>query len=143
MMDEKRVSIRVLKTGALVAAVLALFLLASCGKADTSAKQEAVVKKVLDLQQVKYTDVQVKGSSIEVTYEASEATGFDNQLIIDWGTIFGTLAEFPYDPITIVNTINGQPTAKVTTTRADVHDFLRGVKNESQFWESVDIEAVK
>jgi len=122
--------------------LLLLLFLSACSK-DSSAKQEEVVKKVLDLQQVKYADVQVKGSSVEITYEASEATAFDNQLLVDWGTIFGTMAEFPYDPITIVNTINGEPTAEVITTRADVHDFLRGVKNESQFWESVDIKAVK
>ncbi len=123
---------------------MALLLVTACSKPQTTDKttdkKVDMIQKVLTLQGIQDPIVTVRGNAIEITYEASNADDYDSQVVSDWGTIFGTLAEFDYDPIIIVNTVNGVPYATLTTTRENLHAFMVGSKNESVFWEDVGIE---
>ena len=122
--------------------LLTVLLVTACSKSgtDTGDKKVEVIQKVLTLQGIEDPLVTVRGNAIEITYEASNADDYDTQVVSDWGTIFGTLAEFDYDPIVIVNTVNGIPYATLTTTRENLHAFMTGAKNETVFWEDVAIE---
>jgi hypothetical protein len=64
---------------------------------------------------------------------------YDAQLVSDWGFIFATAAMFNYSDITIVNMINYEPTAKLTTSSENVNQLANNEINESVFWEGVEI----
>lgn len=104
-------------------------------------KESQTIAKIFDVEKIPYTAVQVKGDTLQVTYEASSADEYDSQIVADWGTIFGIAANMPYEKIVIINTINDIPTAELAASRENIRAYLDGTINETQFWERVDITA--
>ncbi len=134
------------KTAIIVIIVLTLAIFISgCGKKadDLSDLKPITLEEEFEAIGVKVSSVDTSGDTIEVMYEASEADDYDSQIIADWAVIFGVSSQFGYDKITIVNTLNDEPFAKLTTTRQNVESFAGGSINESVFWENVDIVHVE
>ncbi|MBS3176738.1 hypothetical protein J4457_05900 [Candidatus Woesearchaeota archaeon] len=126
-----------------------MFLLVACGKTETAntdkspAKQTAdvTIGKILAAQGVLHQGVKIDGSTVTVTYETSSAT-YDDQVIADWGTIFGTVAQMKYDKITILNTVNGVSYAAVTSSSDNALSFIMEKIDENAFWSNVEINVI-
>jgi len=116
--------------------ITAIFLTACVSKESQN------VAKVFTALKVPYAGVTAGGDTLEVIYEASSADEYDTQIIADWAAIFGAGSNFPYEEIIIVNTVNGEPVARLTTTSANVKAYLDYEKNETEFWSDVEIDAI-
>lgn len=128
---------------AIIASIVSVMLLTACGGASKlDAKKAQIMGKILSVNKVPYTAISSSGDKTEIIYESSAATNYDAQLVSDWAMIFATAANFNYTEITIVNTINGEPTARLTATSENVKILGNGWMNESEFWNSVEIKAV-
>ncbi len=130
-------------TLAIIACIVSLMLITACGGASKlDVKKAQIMGKILSVNKVPYTAISSSGDKAEIIYESSDAIDYDAQMVSDWGMIFATAANFNYTEITIVNTINGEPTAKLTTTSENVKILGNGWMNESEFWDKVEIKAV-
>ena len=130
-------------TWKVVCFLLALFVIASCSSVSKSvtldAKKAAILENMLRSLDVPVTSIQSQGETVEVYYETSKATAYDNQVVADWGTIFGAASELKYETIRIHNTVNGVSYATLTAEGELVNAFADGSINQSAFWESVQI----
>ncbi len=143
------------RTSIIALAFIAALLITACApskldektsldnKTSLDDKKSTIVGKILTVNDVPYTSVNSTGDTIEIFYETSDATGYDAQIISDWGMIFATSANFDYKEITIINTINYMPAAKMTATSDNVKLLGNGWINESEFWDTVKIESVE
>jgi hypothetical protein len=122
--------------------VVTLFLITACGPSKLDDKKATIIEKVLTVNNVSFTKVTSNGDKVEILYESSDATNYDAQIVSDWGMIFATSANFNYSEITIINTINDEPVAKLTATSDNVKLLGNGWLNESEFWDTVKIEAI-
>ncbi|MFH0869489.1 MAG: hypothetical protein V1866_00350 [archaeon] len=120
---------------------LAIMLIA-CGPSKLDTKKAQIIGQMLKVNNVSYTAISSNGDKAEIIYESSEANKYDAQMVYDWGMIFASAANFGYNEIIIVNTINYMPAAKLTTDSENVKALGNGEINESVFWENVRIEAV-
>ena len=135
--DIEGVDMKTIARMTIIIAMMALIFLSGCGE------NKQTVKDVLEEQGVPFKNVELTADTITITYEASDATGYDGQIIGDWGMLMGAAAGFEYENIVIINTVNDVPLAKLTTTRKNVQDFTGGIVNESVFWSDVEIRAIK
>jgi len=128
----------------LIFALIALTILVSAcsGPSELDMKKAKIIGKILEVNKVPYVAISSNGDSVEINYETSDAIQYDAQLVSDWGFIFATAAMFNYSEITIVNMINYEPTAKLTTSSENVNMFANGEIDEIVFWEGVEIKAV-
>ena len=122
--------------------IVLVFTLASCAPSKIEGKKALIIQKILDVNKVPYTTITLFGDKAEITYETSDATNYDAQIISDWGMIFAAAANFNYKEITIVNTINGEPIARLSTSSENVNLLGNDQINESEFWNAVEIKAV-
>ena len=105
-------------------------------------KVAQILAKMLDTDNIAYTKISVGGNEIIVEYEASSASKYDEQIITDWANIFFAASNFDYDKIVIINNVNGEPYAKLTTTRENVLNLINSDINEYIFFENVEIKSL-
>ena len=122
-----------------------LLLLPSCNEdAKHRDKHEQILWKMLELDEVAgVKDIAFTGKTITVIYEASEADDYDTQLIANWGSIFGAGANFPYEEIAIITTVNDVPYTKLTASQQLVLAYVHGDISDTQFWENVEFESLE
>lgn len=121
--------------------VLALFLTSCASNAKKSLTKRAQLEYAISEAGVNVDKVTETGKGVEIQYEASRATSYDSQVIVEWATIMGAAAGMGYDPISIINTVNGAKYVTITTSAQNVNDFLASKKNETVFWQDVQITA--
>jgi len=130
----------------IITIIIALvFTLAACAPSAPSeldTKKSLIIGKILSVNNVSYTAISSQGDKAEIVYESSNAMNYDAQMVSDWGMIFAAAANFDYTEITIINTINHEPAAKIVTTSENVKALGDGWINESEFWDAVEIKAV-
>lgn len=79
-----------------------------------------------------------EGGDWSLSVETSGATRYDAHLVASWGQIFGVLAWFADDTVTIINTMDGKPVFRIRARVRDILDMQRGVITEKEFmgrWE--------
>ncbi|TNF37048.1 MAG: hypothetical protein EP329_04100, partial [Deltaproteobacteria bacterium] len=86
--------------------------------------------------------LRVVGRDWTFTYEVSAATGYDDELAVRWGEIFGVLGWHSDDTVTIVNTIAGEPIVRVRATSSDIRDFARELISDATFLSRLEITAL-
>lgn len=128
----------------IIAILLAIILLAviitTCtgGKHGTTkdAQEIAAMLKKANVT-IQYIDVTRDGYAI--TYAAESATDrFDDALLYDWGTIYGTAAAFPCDRVSIITTLDSQEVHKQTASCDAILALKRRVLTETEFWSLVE-----
>jgi hypothetical protein len=118
-------------------------LITGCGPSELDNKKSAIMGKILSQNQVPYVAIASNGDKAEIIYEVSDGDDYDAQVVSDWGNIFATASLFNYTQITIVNTVNYQPYAKLTTSSEVVNALGNGYISEEEFWNQIEIEAVE
>jgi len=83
------------------------------------------------------------GGDWSLSVETSGATKYDAQLVASWGQIFGTLAWFADETVTIINTMDGKPVMRIRARVRDIMDMQRGVITEKDFMGRWEYEPVK
>lgn len=77
--------------------------------------------------------------ALRVTLEASNATEYDRQLLMQWALCFGTLGPLAEHSVRIVNTIGGRPAVSVVATREDIAALADGTLDEGSFFAQMKI----
>jgi hypothetical protein len=127
----------------IVLIIISLIIITACKPSEIDTKKALIVGKILKENKIPYTAISSNNDKIEIIYETSDATNYDAQMINDWGMIFSAAANFDYKEIIIVNTINHVPTVKLTSTSENVKLLGNGWINESEFFENIEIKAIK
>jgi hypothetical protein len=140
-MNIKMTGKRNVATIMIICLILLALTLSACGPSKADENKAQVIGNLLKTDDVPYTAISSNGKSIEIFYESSDADNFDSQMVADWASIFATAALFNYTDITIVNTINYMPAARLSTSSVNVNALANGLINESIFWNNVDIKA--
>ncbi len=118
--------------------VLSLTSIVSADKID--GKNELILKKVLELDNITINNVEISNNNIFVTIEVSEAMDYDTELIAYWGSIFGISAMLKndnesYSTVTIENLIDGEPYVYVSTNVITIQDYQNDLLEDYEFWE--------
>lgn len=121
--------------------IMALLFSGCVSEKDTKVAQ--ILAKLLDADKIDYSKISAGGNEIIVEYEASSASQYDTQIVSDWATIFSSASNFDYEKITIINNVNGEPYAKLTTTKENVLKLINSEINEYVFFENVEITSIK
>jgi hypothetical protein len=124
--------------------IIALIVLSSLSGCATKKDQNVakILGKMLSTDNIGYTKIRVGGDKITVYYEASTASSYDEQIVSDWATIFGAASNFDYEDVVIINAVNNEPYAKLTTTRENILSLINSDINEYGFFENVEIKAL-
>ena len=105
---------------------------AKAKKAETPMEEAArlLKKRGVDPSSLK----QDKRGNLSITVETSETVDYDAHLIVQWGSIFGTLAWYAKEYVIINNTVNGEFVLRIAARVEDILDFQRGVTSEEEFF---------
>ena len=107
-------------------------------------KNEDVLGRLLEINDVEYESIEITNEKIRVTIESSNASEYDTQLIAWWGLIFANAGllegeDQAYKYIIIQTNINREPIAYVSANRASVLDLMEGRIDDAMFWDEVSI----
>ena len=107
-------------------------------------KNEELLGKILDLNNVSYEDITIDNNKIIVVLETSSADKFDNQLIEWFGVVFinagllkGENQDYKY--IILQLNINKEPITYISANRVSVLDLIENRIEEDVFWTEVTI----
>ncbi len=77
--------------------------------------------------------VSQEGPDLVVVLEASAATDFDDQLLLQWAQCFGALGPLTEQAVHVVTTTGGLPMLRVTADRSDILALAHGELELSAF----------
>jgi len=77
--------------------------------------------------------VSQEGPDLVVVLEASAATDFDDQLLLQWAQCFGALGPLTEQSVHVVTTAGGLPMLRVTAERGDILALAHGELELSAF----------
>ncbi|MCO4761812.1 MAG: hypothetical protein KC502_09925 [Myxococcales bacterium] len=80
---------------------------------------------------------------LRFSYETSNATKYDDELLVVWATTFGALGRLAKRKVTIVNTVGGKPVAEVSASSHDIRGMLDGAISTRQFMQRLTITSVE
>lgn len=83
-----------------------------------------------------------RGDDLALRYETSTADDFDDQLLLVWGTAFGTLAPYAGRTVSIINTVAGRPTVQVQAEVKAIEAFVAGRLDTPAFFASLRLQAL-
>lgn len=139
-------TIIVIKFLFLLIVLLTLTSIVSADKIDN--KNELIMQKVLELDNITVSNIEISNSNIFVSIEVTEAMNYDAELIAYWGSIFGISAmlknddEF-YSTVTIENLVDGEPYVYVSTNIISIQDYQNDMLEDYEFWEESLVTAQK
>jgi hypothetical protein len=108
---------------------------------DPILMQEA--KALLTREGVNAESLESKGWDISIVYETSNADEYDDQLLVVWATIFGTLWRYTDETVTIVNTIDDERRMVIKADREDIRLFAAGVLKSDEFFSRATIKSIE
>ena len=82
------------------------------------------------------------GEDMTITYEASKAFDYDDQILADWGAMFGILQWYAKDDVHIMITIDGKPVAKVKADVDNIRKFSKGEMSREDFLQKITVSVV-
>ena len=128
--------------------IISITLMAGCSKscgADREAAADQVppeARELLTELGIDPGDLTKKGGDLSITYEASNADQYDDQIVVEWATIFGALGFFAEDSVTIINTAGGVPMASIRARTEDIDLLLSAEIEVEQFLQKLEIKAL-
>lgn len=121
----------ILVVGVVAAIILMWILLTLRSGGDLEAARE--ITALLQGEGVPIMGLTPRPGGFEVLYAAESGDRFDDALIHDWGMIYGTVAAFECEEVSIVTTLDGEPFHRQSVSCEAVRAFARGVLNEAEF----------
>lgn len=126
--------------------VLTLTTIVNADKIDD--KNELILQKILELDDVEVTNVEISNNNIFVSIEVTDAMGYDTELISYWGSILGTSAmlknnNISYSTVIIENLVDGEPYLYVSTNVVSIQDYQNNLIEDYEFWEESLVTAKK
>ena len=125
--------------------ITSLLFLSSCTNNKIDSKNEEILTKLLELEEIDVNEASISRDTILVSIEVSSADEYDEQLIAWWGTIFGYSAALQGDYIAVIieNTVNNEPYTYISTNVYTIRDFEDSIITDADFWEETLVTASK
>ena len=127
-----------------VTLIMALLVMSACSN-NIDAKNEEILTRLLELEEIDVNKVSIDKDTIFVSIEVSSADEYDTQIIAWWGTIFGYSAVLQGDYIAVIieNTVNKEPYAYISTNVYTIRDFEDSIITDAEFWDETLITSSK
>ena len=126
--------------------IVSLIMLAStafgCRPSQQELKMMEEARGLLREAGVDPSTLEKDGDDMTITYEASKAFDYDEQILADWGAIFGILQWYAMDDVHIVITIDGKPVAKVKADVDNIKKFSKGEMSRENFLNKITVSVV-
>jgi short subunit fatty acids transporter len=125
--------------------ILALLLVLSACTENADEKNEEILKKILELEEIDINKVEIQKDTIFVSMEASSAGEYDTQILEWWGAIFGISGMLKGDYLVVIieNTVNKEAYTYISTNIYTIRDFTEDRISDAEFWDETLITSIK
>lgn len=129
----------------IITLILASLLVLSACTENADEKNEEILKKILELEEIDINKVEIQKDTIFVSMEASSAGEYDTQILEWWGAIFGISGMLKGDYLVVIieNTVNKEAYTYISTNIYTIRDFTEDRISDAEFWDETLITSIK